>query len=91
MGATTASKIMARKRPHLIPIYDSVVGPLMGLKDSRGQWDLWHEVLTSNTDLPERLKALRTSAGLPDRISELRVMDVVLWMYGSTGQKETPA
>lgn len=38
IGETRASKIMARKRPRLIPIYDSVVGPLMGLdKNSKGQ------------------------------------------------------
>lgn len=36
VGQTRASKGMARKRPRLIPIYDSVVRPLMGLKDSGG-------------------------------------------------------
>lgn len=30
MGETRTSKLMARKRPRLIPIFDSIVGPLWG-------------------------------------------------------------
>ncbi|MHA7286567.1 DUF6308 family protein [Arthrobacter sp. MDT3-44] len=82
IGPTRASKIMARKRPRLIPIYDSVVRPLMGLKDSGGQWTTWHAALTDGTDLPERLEAIRETADAPKHISALRVMDIVLWMHG---------
>lgn len=95
IGPTTASKLMARKRPRLIPIYDSVVGPLMGLEDSTGQWERWHEVLTDNTGLPQRLTKIHGQSGISDPISRLRVMDIVLWMHGrkitgSEGREEAP-
>lgn len=86
VGQTTASKILARKRPRLIPIYDSVVGPLMGLKDSRRQWKTWHSVLTSGIGLPARLEVIREKSGIDESISALRVMDVALWMYGKRMQ-----
>ncbi|MFH5880247.1 DUF6308 family protein [Arthrobacter sp. NA-172] len=82
VGPTTASKIRARKRPRLIPIYDSVVGPLMGLKDSAGQWNTWHEALAGDSPLPQRLTVIRELSGISEHISNLRTMDVVLWMHG---------
>lgn len=82
IGPTTASKIMARKRPRLIPIYDSVVRPLMGLKDSRGHWVTCHAALTDGPDLPMRLREIRDCSGISEPISDLRTMDIVLWMYG---------
>ena len=83
IGETKASKIMARKRPQLIPIYDSVVGPLMGLpKNSVGQWKKWHSALTDGTGLPQRLQEMRRVSGVSDPICDLRVMDIVLWMHG---------
>lgn len=82
VGPTTASKIMARKRPRLIPIYDSVVGPLMGLEDSAGQWATWYEAVAGNSALPRRLTLIRELSGISEQISDLRTMDVVLWMHG---------
>lgn len=88
IGPTRASKIIARKRPRLIPIYDSVVHPLMGLKDSAGYWAAWQIALTDGSGLPERLEAIRREANASDtiealqHISALRVMDIVLWMHG---------
>ncbi|NHW47135.1 hypothetical protein HAV21_09555 [Paenarthrobacter sp. MSM-2-10-13] len=82
VGPTTASKIMARKRPRLMPIYDSVVGPLMGLNNSDTQWRTWHAALTDGGGLPERLTAIREKSGIVLPISRLRTMDVVLWMHG---------
>ncbi|WP_410468559.1 DUF6308 family protein [Arthrobacter sp. A2-55] len=35
---TTASKILTRKRPLLVPIYDSVFAKQVGILDSGGQW-----------------------------------------------------
>jgi hypothetical protein len=83
IGETTASKLMARKRPQLVPIYDSVVGPLMGLnKNSLDQWSTWHTALTDGTGLPQRLQEIRRVSGISVPISDIRVMDIVLWMYG---------
>lgn len=88
IGETKASKIMARKRPRLIPIYDSVVGPLMGLPmNSVDQWKKWHTALTDGTGLPRRLDEIRRVSEISDPISDIRVMDIVLWMHG----KEIPA
>ncbi|WP_051420892.1 DUF6308 family protein [Paenarthrobacter nicotinovorans] len=82
IGPTTASKIMARKRPRLIPIFDSVVGPLMGHQTCDGQWETWHSVLTNGTGLSNRLKSIREKAAIAQNISDIRTMDVVLWMHG---------
>lgn len=83
VGETKTSKIMARKRPRLVPIYDSVVGPLMGLNgNSIGQWSTWHNAFVENPGLPRRLATIRQISGVEDPISDLRVMDIVLWMYG---------
>lgn len=89
VGPTTASKIMARKRPALIPIYDSVVGKLTGFTRPGGTWWAWHEAFAPNSaqtasDLVPRLQELRGEAGLAD-ISLLRILDVVLWMDGTRG------
>ncbi|MET3366938.1 UNVERIFIED_CONTAM: hypothetical protein ABIE34_000159 [Jeotgalibacillus campisalis] len=82
IGPTTASKILARKRPRLFPIYDSIVGPLMGLPTAEGQWETWHKVLTDGSGLPDRLQAIKAESGIEHDISDLRTMDVILWMHG---------
>jgi hypothetical protein len=89
IGPTKASKIMARKRPRLIPIYDSVVAPLMGLKDSDNQWAAWHGAFLEDPGLSERLGRIRVMSGIQDPIPDIRVMDIVLWMHGK--QIATPA
>jgi hypothetical protein len=92
MGETRTSKLLARKRPQLVPVYDSVVGHLMGLDaGSAGQWSRWHTALTDGTGLPGRLREIRRVSRITDPISDLRVMDIVLWMYGTgtaTGERQ---
>lgn len=81
VGPTTTSKIMARKRPHLIPIEDSVVDRVInrGRGDS---WRLWWEAFQAEGDyLETRADSLRAEIGRPD-LSTLRVFDVMLWMWG---------
>jgi hypothetical protein len=82
IGATTASKIMARKRPHLIPIWDEVIGQVIGKRSSLGQWMNWHRLLTDGTGLPERLAEIHRLSEVELPLSELRIMDVILWRYG---------
>lgn len=83
IGPTTTSKLMARKRPQLIPIYDSVVRDALGLKDSRGHWEGMQRALRGNDkELHHRSVRLRADAGLDSDVSALRVIDVVLWMHG---------
>ncbi|WP_138416187.1 DUF6308 family protein [Sinomonas gamaensis] len=84
VGPTATSKLMARKRPALFPIYDSVVGRVTGFRDSLGIWRAWHEAFALDSAFVERIRSLQSATGLHD-ISLLRILDVVLWMYGSQG------
>jgi hypothetical protein len=81
MGSTKASKLLARKRPRLRPIYDSVIAKATGSKDNL--WEPLRLALRANDDaLHHRLLRLRTAAGLPEQISALRVFDVIAWREG---------
>lgn len=82
IGPTTASKIMARKRPRLIPIYDSVVDRVLKLNGPLEQWNIWYAALSGDSELPDHLERIRNAANMPKNISQLRIMDVVLWMHG---------
>ncbi len=81
VGPTTSSKLLARKRPRLVPIWDSVVTELTGTR-----FTLWEPLrLALRADdkaLHRRLERLRRAAGLPGQVSVLRVFDVVCWMEG---------
>ena len=89
MGPTKVSKLMARKRPKLVPIFDSVVD--RAVFGGRGvQWRPLHSALRSPipggetpTPLVEWLTQLRDAAGLGPEVSALRVFDVLAWMEGS--------
>ncbi|MGY1665913.1 DUF6308 family protein [Geodermatophilus sp. SYSU D00696] len=81
IGRTIASKLCARKRPRLLPIYDSVVGEVTSAQSQ--QWEPLREALRADDGaLHRRLLALRDAAGLGATVSALRVYDVVAWMEG---------
>ena len=72
---------MARKRPHLIPIEDSVVNWVIELGQGNS-WRLWWDAFQAEGDyLEERATKLRAEIGRPE-LSTLRVFDVMLWMRG---------
>ncbi|MFD7630546.1 DUF6308 family protein [Streptomyces sp. NPDC059851] len=76
----TAGKLLARKRPRLLPVYDQVVRCVLGRPQSF--WlDLRAALRADDHALQRRLTALRQDAGLPGTVSALRVCDVVLWMH----------
>jgi Family of unknown function (DUF6308) len=81
---TKASKLMARKRPRLIPIIDSVVTKLL---PSLGDKSLnsWHELRSVLQDPSRRdqVETLRPDDLGPEGISTLRLLDTALWMRGS--------
>jgi len=83
VGATTTSKLLARKRPHLIPIYDSVVRRRTGMSNDASQWTRWFDAFQGNEGraFADRLRRIRDRAGTP-HLSLLRVLDIVLWMDG---------
>lgn len=81
VGRTTASKLIARKRPRLHPIWDTVIAVVTDTPDY--QWEPLRTALQADRQaLQRRLLALRDSAGLPDQVSALRVLDVIAWMEG---------
>lgn len=92
VGPTTASKLMARKRPKLIPIWDSVIKAQTGLSSSLAQWQEWHAALTADGGkLASRLDQIQAQAQLPAPLPRLRVMDVILWMDGTDGGRSIDA
>jgi hypothetical protein len=73
-----AGKLMARKRPHLIPAYDQVIACLLG--NPNHVWQrLHHRLAVDGGTLRDELAALRTRTKIPATVSLLRVLDVVLW------------
>lgn len=82
IGATRASKLMARKRPHLIPIRDSVIQRVADFDRRDDDWLLWWEALTQDDELEHRAQELRDAAQR-QHLSTLRTLDVLLWMSGS--------
>ena len=84
VGRTKTSKLMARKRPRLVPIFDSVVERELGLNGSSGHWTGMREVLRADDGaLHRRAVTLQDTPGVGPLISPLRVIDVVVWMHGT--------
>jgi hypothetical protein len=82
LGPTTVSKLMARKRPRLIPIFDSVIQTHL-LHGGYTQWAPLHAALRADRNrLHGHLLTLRHQAGLDERITALRILDVLAWMDG---------
>jgi hypothetical protein len=82
VGQTKATKLLARKRPHLVPIQDSVITAELGVTSA--YWKPLHRWLTDNGAAnAARLEHLREQAGLGLRISVLRTFDVLAWRVGS--------
>jgi hypothetical protein len=81
VGPTVASKLLARKRPKLRPIYDSVVDAVTHTEERL--WEpLWLELRKDNRALHQRLLRLHNAAELSHDVPALRVFDVVAWMDG---------
>jgi hypothetical protein len=80
VGPVTASKLLARKRPKLIPIKDRVIQSRLTLRDSDPFWRPLRTALRQD-GVMDRIRALRPD-GFED-LSELRLLDIALWMLGS--------
>lgn len=78
LGEVAAHKLLARKRPRLVPIRDSKAEKVLGRPDS--WWQSWHEAVRT----PEVMATLKFLNGLPGNahLSLLRVADIVVWMNG---------
>ena len=81
IGPIAAGKLLARKRPHLIPVYDSRVKKVLSRPGVDRWW--WHDLraqLIKDQDLVRQLESVRAKAGA-DHMSLLRVFDVMCWMF----------
>lgn len=88
MGPTKVSKLLARKRPRLVPVWDDVVRCGLGRPDA--PWEWMRRAFHGPVDLAEHLVAARSAAGVPATVTPLRVLDVIVWMrhaarHGRTG------
>ena len=82
-GQVRTSKLLARKRPALLPIYDSVVATVLGLSGSRDHWSLMRDIMTADgCAVREQAEKLRVEARVDDTVTPLRIVDIVLWMHG---------
>jgi hypothetical protein len=74
-----AAKLLARKRPRLIPAYDRAVRAALG-----GEHYFWEPLRGSlradGAALHHRLLAIRDQAGVGTEISAIRVFDIIAWM-----------
>ncbi|MEJ7647714.1 MAG: DUF6308 family protein [Nakamurella sp.] len=82
-GPTTVSKLMARKRPLLFPIRDSLVDRALGTTAEAEWWRPLHALWNGNSGaLQTRINAVRSTAGVDADLPSLRVFDVIAWMDG---------
>ncbi len=89
LGRTRTSKLLAAKRPRLLPIWDSFVQKATGL-DTLDYWAKFQSVLGDEQRAVWRwlcdLRAL--DIGVPQTVSELRLLDILLWMSVETSTQK---
>lgn len=88
-GWVSANKLLGRKRPHLLPVWDNVLNDALTPGDEP-LWRPMREALRADgCRRVERLTDLRRAAGLSPALSLLRVLDAVVWMRNKgAGQVE---
>jgi hypothetical protein len=87
MGHTIISKLLARKRPDLIPVTDSVLRCGIQRPDGTDFWAGYYHVLGGATpNYVAQLTSLREVAGCSPEVTLLRVLDVAIWMTFSVGR-----
>jgi hypothetical protein len=84
VGSTKRSKLLARKRPHLAPIVDSVIRAALHPHLNETSWRPMREAL-SDPALRGEIEALRPAKGASD-VSLLRLLDTAAWMWCSNSQ-----
>lgn len=89
LKASKVTKILHRKRPALVPIFDSRVAGFYGLTP-RKPWRFWPviqaEVLQHGDWLRHLTKDTLTPDGRP--VTELRALDIVIWEHVTSGCTE---
>jgi len=84
-GDAAVSKLLARKRPALVPVMDSVAGDrypsAVGI---RAKWAAFHSEVYGDTVLTAALAGIHAAAcGSTPWITPLRLLDIIVWMHES--------
>lgn len=80
IGHVTRSKLLARKRPHLVPIRDQHVLTALTGRDYGPLTLPLRDALHQDSAIVERLQELRDDVEGAQQLSLLRVLDIVVWM-----------
>jgi hypothetical protein len=84
VGPTTTSKLLARKRPHLLPVIDSVVRRQLGHGRRRDFYETLRAHLRDDAHAMDgQLSSIRREAAIGNDISIIRCFDIILWMDGT--------
>lgn len=87
---TIASKLLARKRPRLLPVWDKYIGKVTGCTGQH--WEPLRQALRADDRaLHRRLVRLHEAAKLPAEVSPLRVLDVICWLQGKAEAGSAPS
>jgi hypothetical protein len=81
VGRVKTSKLLARKRPRLIPIVDSVARNTLGMVEGQDDWEALRDAL-QDAQLRDGIEAIRPP-GLALHVTTLRLLDAATWMRGS--------
>jgi len=81
IAGVMAGKLLARKRPMLVPVVDSVILAALDAPPN----DTWATLAVAFQDegRRRRIEALRPPTAPEEAVSTLRLLDVALWMLGS--------
>ena len=99
IGLVVASKLLASKRPYLFPIFDRDVSKFFGVRmqpareKALSQYLWWcksWQQIVSNSDIKDKLIAIRENISIEhnDRISPLRLLDVIFWFEGQIKEEK---
>lgn len=89
VGTTTATKLLARKRPRLRPVWDGVVAGHLGARNSYIE-PLRQALRADDGALHDRLVRLGRKAKL-EGVSPLRVFDVITWLEAKDAGRRATA
>ena len=87
LGPVAAGKLLARKRPDLLPVYDSHVKKVLRRRRNDQTW--WRDLrcqLTKDDTLVRELETVRARAGAI-HLSLLRTFDIMCWMFGGSPEE----
>jgi hypothetical protein len=84
VGPVMAGKILARKRPRLIPVVDSVVLRTLGHPGASYWRDLRHHLRADDRRLQMFLAEVLRDVRLDGQVSVIRAFEVLVWLTGKT-------